>query len=46
MMTVICLDDYHTNDRAGRKVGRRDDGAMVTVTSLVVFQLSCTQVVS
>eukprot|EP00438_Fugacium_kawagutii_P025405 Skav235441 [mRNA] locus=scaffold2206:36242:39795:- [translate_table: standard] len=19
MMTVICLDDYHTNDRAGRK---------------------------
>jgi len=20
MMTVICLDDYHTNDRAGRKV--------------------------
>ena len=20
MMTVVCLDDYHTNDRAGRKV--------------------------
>eukprot|EP00971_Amphidinium_carterae_P266978 5295465-Amphidinium_carterae.1 len=19
MMTVVCLDDYHTNDRAGRK---------------------------
>jgi uridine kinase len=22
MMTVICLDDYHTNDRAGRKAAQ------------------------
>ena len=26
MMTVICLDDYHTNDRAGRKARRSRSG--------------------
>merc|ERR1712188_6878 len=39
MMTVVCLDDYHTNDRAGRKAtgftaldAKENDFASTTTT--------------
>merc|ERR1712186_322695 len=39
MMTVICLDDYHINDRAGRKVtGFTDPPELIEPNKVMVIE--------